>query len=477
MSSRLLILSDRPELFERVKLPDRDVLRWRAELASGERRRVRRGWTDFGGEPTDAATFDELLGDDPDTVALIDIAETERAAGAARALAEASPEIGILALCTDDRPPIPRDLIARCVEWPDFLRVDLEHEVHRLETQRRVTRLRAFAQGARVLPVLVQAEPDPDAMASALAVRVLLRRQQDDTPIVTLGGVTRPENRRMVELLRLRITTVSEAELAAFERIVVVDMQPIMLHGVEPRIAVIDHHPVVGGYLAEFADIRPRYGATATMMTEYIRADDERRVRKRVATALLYGIKTDTASLSRGVTAADVTAYAFLQGRSDAELLHRIERPGFDLGTVRDFGRALEGMTLDGDLAIALMGAIPPENAHILANLGDFLIGMQGVRWAAAGGVVDDRLVLKLRHVGSRPGAGELATALARRGGTGGGHITMAQVILPLDAGTFEVGSPAEDATRRVLDMIRSALDEIRTAAASTRAEPAAVEG
>lgn len=466
--SKLLILSDRPELFESVELPDREVLRW---LPEGVPPDGPAHWHAFTGDPLDPDSYDEILRDSPDAVALLDFADPERAAGAAEAMTRANSWIAILALCGEGRPPIPREYNARCVRWPDFLRVDLDAEIHRLETLRRVRRLRAFAEGARVLPILVQTDPDPDAMASALAVRVLLKRPAAEMPIVSLGEVTRPENRRMAALLKLQVTQVTEAELRAFDRIVVVDTQPYMLHGPEPRVAVIDHHPAAAGYYAEFADIRPDYGAASTMLTEYLRADNERRIRTRVATALLYGIKTDTASLGRGVTPADVTAYAFLQGLSDRSLLHRIERPGYDIAAVRSFGQALGSMALDGDLAVAFMSAMVADGTHILANLADFLVGMEGVRWSGAAARVDGEVMIKLRHVGADPGAGDLASALTREHGHGGGHSSMAQAVLPVDAiPDFDEDDPGA-AAQTLLALIQPTIEAMEEAGRAEAAE------
>jgi nanoRNase/pAp phosphatase (c-di-AMP/oligoRNAs hydrolase) len=426
MAGSLIIVSEHPERFSRLRLPDREIFRWRPDgKLEGEPHEA------FQGPLDAAATYRGVArsaGDD--VMAVLDLADPRYAAAVAAALREAKPDAALLVVCDAQAPVFPRDATVRCVSWPDLLREELTAELRRLELRRRVARIRRFAAGARVLPLLMQDDPDPDGMASALALRALLHRRAADSPIISLGAVSRPENQRMAELLRLQVTTVTAEELGRFDRVIGVDMQPTLIEVVPPRLAVIDHHPPRPGWSAELVDIRPEYGAVSTMLTEYLRADDERRIRTRVATALLYGIKTDTASLSRGASAADAAAYAFLQERADAELLYRIERPAYQPDLARDLGEALHTMAVDGDVVAATTRPRREEELHVLADLADFLLGVEGVRWAAAAAQVEGSLVVKIRHTGGDPGAGELARRLAPTEGAGGGHASMGQAVL-----------------------------------------------
>src|SRR5690606_7116659 len=256
-----------------------------------------------------------------DISAVIEVGSAERARAVARAIHHVRPDAAVLMLC-DGCDEMPGDgTLSRSGRLRDVLRIDVDEELRWLEAQRKVHCLRRFAEGADVLPILIHSDPDPDALSSAFALRVLLRRSADTAPSVTLGTMSRPENRRMAELLHLRVTEVSLEELRRFERVVVADVQPHDFEGDGPRFAVIDHHPLDHRYHAEFVDVRPGLGATATMLTQYLRADDEERITPPLATALIHGIRTDTDTLTRGVTPYDVEAYAYLQNRADRRLL------------------------------------------------------------------------------------------------------------------------------------------------------------
>lgn len=340
-------------------------------------------------------------------------------------------------------------------------------------TRRLVHALREFAADARTLPILTQDEPDPDALASAFAVRALLHRPEKTTPIVALGEIRRPETRRMAELLGLHSTRVTETELRAFERVVAVDLEPIVLRGADTRVAVIDHHPSEKGYHADFYDVRKDYGAVSTIMTEYLRAAGEA-VGTKLATALLYGIRTDTALLSRGTSRSDVEAYAFLQEHADPALLARIDRPAYPRAVVPLFGLALENVQFSDELATVWMGGIPSEHAHMLPEIADLCLSIEGVSWVVASGVVDDLMVANIRHLeGSPPPAGDLARRLTRDIGSGGGHATMARIEIPLPDVPIEPGDLTADPSHQpeaaqraaawLLDWVRAELDALRS--------------
>jgi nanoRNase/pAp phosphatase (c-di-AMP/oligoRNAs hydrolase) len=295
---------------------------------------------------------------------------------------------------------------------------------------RRVHDLRAFVAGSGVVPILLQRDPDPDGMASAVGVRVVLHRDDRQSPIISLGEVTRPENRRMAELLDIRVTRVTDRELSSFQQVVCVDTQP-RTSGGQTRFAIIDHHPPRPGYTADFMDIRPELGAAATMVTQYLRASGER-INPSLATGLLYGIRTDTDVLRRGTSGEDVEAYAFLQDLADEALLRRIGRPAFSEAAMTAVGEALTGLRKEGDVAVAYVGRLDERTAHVLPNLADFCLAIEGVSWSAAGGLVGNELVLNLRRSGGGVGAGDLARALAKEEGMGGGHHVMARVAYRL---------------------------------------------
>lgn len=457
----LLIVSDRPFVWRGYRASSRVVRRWVGER-EGDESRPEAG--SFAGDPTAAGTYQWAV-EDKNICAVIDIQDPVRARGAIDALRQIRPEAGVLVITANGDVKAPDIAVSRRLEWTDALRVDLEDELAQLECQRRVHELREFVGDAACLPVLVHPDPDPDAIASALAVRALLRRDPDATPIVTLGDMTRPENRRMAELLGMRVTVVTLAELTKFDRLVAVDHQPVMLASISADcVAVIDHHPVEKQISYKFSDVRPQVGATATMLTEYIIADDQRRMDDPLATALLYGVKTDTDSLTRGCSPADVRAYAYLLSRADLPLLRKLERPSYKPESARAYGEALAKLGVDADLAVAFLGILDEDDTHLLVDVADFCMALEEITWSAAAAVIGEQMVFTLRHLGGIGSAGDLAKKIAGDQGSGGGHATMARARVPL-AGDWKeyVGLDIATGTAKLLKTISPFVEEMRT--------------
>jgi nanoRNase/pAp phosphatase (c-di-AMP/oligoRNAs hydrolase) len=436
----VVILTERPELFTGVTVSDETAYAKSVSQAC----RI-------------AADFDG------DVVVVIDIGDDAAAQDALDRVNAARPDAGIIVLYETGCPTLPEDAAVSAVRWSELMRLDLRDEIERVRTRELLRQLREFADGDDLLPILMHPDPDPDALASAYALRVLLRRRPDTCPIVTPALMTRPENKRMAELLNMRVTEVSREEMQRFQRVICVDSQPKSLGLAEvPRLAVIDHHPAETGYNAEFSDIRPQYGACSTILTQYLRSDVDRRIAEPLATALLHAIKTDTAALTRGITPDDVAAYAYLQRLADMELLHRIEQPSNPQVLVRTFGRALHELAVDDGVSAAYLGPLDPDHAHILADVADFALSIDEVVWAAVAAEIGNELVVSLRHTNTEPGAGSLARQLAGKDGNGGGHATMARVAIPLSRALPKLAQWQGTSAERLLEWIRQEIQGLR---------------
>ena len=188
-------------------------------------------------------------------------------------------------------------------------------------TRARVQQYQRYFEGADRVLILLHNDPDPDAMASGLALRTLLRRNKTTAIIGAVQNATRPENIRMKHLLDLHVETVNPADFANFDRIATVDVQPHYFGGALERCAlVVDHHPEQANNNAVFKDIRPDYGSTCTILTEHLRAVDMD-ISERVATAMLYAIKSDTLFFNRQANRVDIEAFSYLYPLADATLM------------------------------------------------------------------------------------------------------------------------------------------------------------
>ena len=304
----------------------------------------------------------------------------------------------------------------------------LETALERATTRARVQRLREhFAPAERVL-IMMQDDPDPDAIASALALKTLLGRTKAGATIATFGTITRPENRAMTRLLEIDVEQVKPRAIEEYDMLALVDTQPAFFEEDLGEVdLVIDHHPEETPVRASLRDVRPSYGATSTILTEYLRAA-EVKIRERLATALLYGIKTDTQHLERGTTRNDMEAFAFLHSLANRNTLRRIERPDLPDDALDVLARGLAGRRLvDGVMFVHLGPVAYPE---LVAQFADFLLQVEGAEWSVVSGRVNAELHVSVRNVGYVRAAGDVVREAFGDLGGAGGHRSMAKAVV-----------------------------------------------
>jgi nanoRNase/pAp phosphatase (c-di-AMP/oligoRNAs hydrolase) len=312
-------------------------------------------------------------------------------------------------------------------------------------TKNKLRELRALVGEGDRIAIVLQDDPDPDAMASAMALRTLLGRNKLTTPFFSFTPVTRPENRTMVHLLEIEITPATTEALRDFDRIAMVDVEPPYFGARIPRAdIVIDHHPGYPSGSAPFEDVRVRYGSTATIMTEYLLSDDQR-ISERLATALMYGIRSDTVMLSRRVTEDDLQAFMHLYPLANFKLLRQIDRPEFPLSFARVLSRAMARVNARDGLIALHLGVV--ERDDLVVQMAELCLQFEGVNWVVVSGKLDRNLTIAIRnHGGGRGNAGEVAKRLFGEIGSAGGHRDMAKAVIPLRVWRRAEGSTRDSA-------------------------------
>ncbi len=334
-------------------------------------------------------------------------------------------------------------------------------ELGRSVTRQRVQQYQRYlGDGDRVL-ILTHNDPDPDAMASGLALRTLLKRTRQTAVIGCLQPVTRPENLRMVKLLDLKIETVTPEQLKEFERIALVDVQPHYFPGLLPHVdLVIDHHPEQAGYNAIFTDIRADYGSTSTILTEHLRAVDMD-ISERTATAMLYAIKSDTLFFNRHANRADLDAFSYLYPLADATMIRKMEGAEITAERLDYLIKAWQQGRMMEHVFCAFLGEPPRDD--FIPYVADFYLQLENVQWTVISGVVNDTFVVSVRNLGYSRNAGDFVKRWFQDIGSAGGHRTMAKAVVPVEAfqkkfGTYE-GSRIN---QRMLELVLAFLHETR---------------
>jgi nanoRNase/pAp phosphatase (c-di-AMP/oligoRNAs hydrolase) len=289
--------------------------------------------------------------------------------------------------------------------------------------------------GASSVLIVPHNDPDPDAIASALGLRHLLAEAASLPAQIEYAGIIgRSENKALVRYLGRPLRQLAPADLKQATHIALVDTQPgagnnPLPAGLQPAI-VVDHHDwrqETAG--APFSDVRPDIGATSTIITEYLQAAGQEPPPP-LATALFYGIKTDTMGLWRGAGLADVAAYYYLQPLVEIEGLLEIASARLPAAYFQSFVQAFQSAQVYDSVVLSYIG--PMAYPDLAAEIADLLSRLEGIQWVLCMGTYNDSLNLSVRSRSRRAGAGQLVRAVVGDLGIAGGHGTMAGGHVPL---------------------------------------------
>ena len=326
-------------------------------------------------------------------------------------------------------------------------------EFSRSLTRARVHQYQRYFSDAERILILLHNDPDPDAMASGLALRNVLRRTKATAIIGAMQGVTRPENLRMANLLDILVEPITQASLKEFDRIAMVDVQPHYFGGLIERVdLVIDHHPEQAGYTAVFKDIRADYGSTCTILTEHLRAVDVN-ISERTATAMLYAIKSDTLFFNRQTNRVDIEAFSYLYPLADAAMIRKMEGAEITAERLDHVLKAHQTGTLVDQVFCASLGQTSRED--FIPYVADFFLQLENVKWTIIAGIVNDSMIISVRNLGYTKNAGEFVRRHFADIGSAGGHRAMAKAVVPMRAFREKFGElPAEKTAPKLHDLI-----------------------
>jgi nanoRNase/pAp phosphatase (c-di-AMP/oligoRNAs hydrolase) len=301
----------------------------------------------------------------------------------------------------------------------------------------KLERLHQLVQSKRKVLIVTHTNPDPDSIASAYALRHIFASWGINSVLVYGGIIGRSENKVMINRLRIPIRSIQTVNPFNFTVVSIVDAQPFggnapLPPSLVPSI-VIDHHParkVSHLKKVSFVDIRSNYGSTSTILAEYL-LEEGIELNRKLATALYYGIMSDTRDLGRNANEVDVRISAQLYPKVLVKTLSQIEHPRLPREYFRILHGALERTmwypSKGKGVLISDLGAIvDPDMVPIIA---DFLIRTDGVRWILVLGERDHEAFFSLRTTGHHQGSADrMARNLMRGigGGSAGGHENIA---------------------------------------------------
>jgi nanoRNase/pAp phosphatase (c-di-AMP/oligoRNAs hydrolase) len=277
--------------------------------------------------------------------------------------------------------------------------------------------------------IIVHDNPDPDCLASALALRHLFIMKFNKDPVIAFSGIiARSENVVMAKDLEIVLSPLELVNLHDYQVVCMLDTQPGTGNNSFPADRkvdiIIDHHPAKeksGEF--RWVDIREDYGATATILYEYLVSQGVN-IGTKLATALFYAIKSETQDLGREANLPDKNAYLRLFPLTNKNLLYEITHPKLSKEYYLTVNTALENTKIYKNILIANLGRLAfPE---IVAEMADFLLRLEGVEIVLCMGQYAGEMVISTRTIRHDVNLGDIVKRLVFGIGRAGGHGMMA---------------------------------------------------
>lgn len=287
------------------------------------------------------------------------------------------------------------------------------------------------------IAILLQDNPDPDAIASGLALKRICDKFDIESKIYYGGTISHQQNKALVNLLNVELDQLKTDDevrkvMKSVSKIALIEASipsknNILPEDIFPHI-IIDHHQTDMQVKGDFVDIRPKVGSTSTIMTEYLR-QLEIKPNASLATALRYGIRTDTLGFTRNTTMEDLNAAAFLSPLIDMGILNQIENPPMSLETIDIIGRAIRNKEIKGSYMISFVEFINDRDA--LPQAAELMLQLEGVYTVLVFGIFKDKVQLSARSIDTRVNLGGLLQK-AFGNMNAGGHTNMAAGAIDL---------------------------------------------
>lgn len=290
--------------------------------------------------------------------------------------------------------------------------------------QRMVNYLSESAEHLSPLLILTHDYPDPDALASACAFQYLAEQKFGIKSRIAYGGIIgRMENQEMVRSLKLPVHKLRPSDLNKYPNVVLVDTQPAFGNNSFPKkrkaTIVIDQHGSVRKPNAEFALIDPDLGATSVFLAQVL-LSLKLAIPQNLATALVYGILTDTQNLYRAANPLVITTYTSLLPLCNLKKLARIQNPSRSRKFFETLLAAIQRAVVQQRLIVTHLG--PVETPDLVAQIADFLLTYKGMHWSFCTGRFGGNLHVSLRMARSGGRAGEILRDIFLDRGHAGGH-------------------------------------------------------
>ena len=268
--------------------------------------------------------------------------------------------------------------------------------------------------------------PDPDAIASSFALSMLLGRFGIQCTIIYGDSIEKANSKRMIDMFNIKMEHIDEDfAIEKDDFLIFIDVQRGNSNLTDlqvKRVGVIDHHDKMTHTNYDYEDIRTEMGACSSMITSYYR---EMGVEPSLeaATALVYGIMTDTDNLTRYNNNADAEMFYWLYKYADFSMIKNLRMNEIGKADIYAYAKALQNIEIYGNIGFI---HIEDCNDSLLGTISDMVYTIEGVAIVVSYAKREDGIKFSIRSGLKGVKANDLVRYILNNQGVGGGHDEMA---------------------------------------------------
>jgi nanoRNase/pAp phosphatase (c-di-AMP/oligoRNAs hydrolase) len=314
----------------------------------------------------------------------------------------------------------------------------------------------AWVRGRGRVVIVVHDNPDPDCLASAMALRHLFVMKLNKDAVIAYSGIIgRSENIAMVKELQIPLTPIEILNISDYQVVCMLDTQPgtgnNSLSAGDRVDIVIDHHPLRDATRrCRWVDVREEYGVTSTILYEYLQSQNVS-IGTSLATALFYAIKSETQDLGREANQPDRDAYHRLFPITNKTLLNAITHPKLPVEYFQTVNTALHNAKMYGAILVSnLAYVVFPD---LVAEMADFLLQLENIDTVLCMGLYNNEMIISIRTSRHDLNLGDTIRRIVAGKGVAGGHAMMAGgKITGIPAKKRSIAEMENFLTRRLLE-------------------------
>lgn len=353
-----------------------------------------------------------------------------------------------------------QELFDTFVSKEDRIIESLLNEIQKLDEKAKSKQLlQKLRETKGNISVFLHNNPDPDAIASAMAVEKICEREELSCRTYYGGEIGHPENELIMESTSIDMEPIDDEDVEKIlnntETIVFLDfaqasVNNLLPENIKPDI-VIDHHftnrEVTHG---DYIEIRADVGASSTILTRHLQ-NLNIEISPLLASVLLYGIKVDTDDYTKNISPGDFKVISYLQAIADEELLDIFESPPLKPNTVNALGRAISNRKFEGGVLTAWMGEVATKDD--IPQVADILMRERDVTTVLSFGSLDEKIYMSARCKDVKTNIGKKMKDAFSDIGEGGGHMHSAGGAVPLER-YEDLDTALEDIEERFIEEV-----------------------